>query len=826
LNLRKNVLCSLILISLVFSILGLENGNGETNQLINGKFSTLGTDSYTETFLTTTYADPSTTAWGWGIGALSIQRDYTLDILDVYPTNYPVKDIVVQGRKAYLACHNPSSSTETLQIVNLTNLYNMKLIGMRDSSAGMLSIDINGDTLIIGISYTNDRINSYNVTFPSDIAVSGNYLSSETYDGDVTDVDIEGHLAFTTANGSISSRSLRVTDISDPRNMFEISNNWDSRKTYALDIHGGLGYLAEGSDGFKLVNLTNRVNIGLVGQLDTAGCAVDIIADGDLVYIADYENGVVIIDTSNPTSPVIVGHYDFFLPIHKLAKIGTTLFAAHDWGVLVLDVANPMHPIQVTAISAADIVNDIELYGGDLLIGTDDGLYAYRIGGGIGDFSTDLYYDNFNDYEVWDVRVWGTTAFIAGGPDGFYTVDVSDPLNPVLLDIYPVASAFFKKLDIDGTMAYLVDDEGIYIFDIANPANIRFVTGIGGSGLTDIYAEGGLFYCTTNVGFAIVNMTNPYSYDVILDYNMGGVTNLTAIWVQGPHVHLVEDIGVSGVSMYIYNIVDMTNPILCDTVYQPGYFWDVFVDGDMAYYGCTSSMYVYNVSNPTGMSQWGYTTRNSLGVWGFGPYIISADSNEGVSLVNNTDPGEQVIESIYSGISNALQVSTYGDLSFVANRYSLCILRHFRPAASSFASDMSHAWSLEVDSVDYPILDATLTAIENTDTGSINYRMSADGGAHWETVTPGVKHYFTNVGNDLRWEATLIGSLHRSSYLYQVDIDYTYNDTAPITSPTPTITPTNTSTATSSLIGGFLGVSLTMSASFLIIAIIRRRKKA
>ncbi len=825
---RKNVLCSIILLSLLFSVFGLVNSNGKTNQLFDDWFSSLATDSYFDSFDATTYEDPSTTAWGWGTGTLSVNRDFESFLLDFYPTSYPVRDLVVQGRKAYLACQNSGGPTETLQIVNLTNIYDMKTIGIRDAATGMNAIDINGDTLLVGVVYTPERMNSYNVTFPANIdAGVGAFLSNINFDGSVNDIQIDGHLAFVAVNSSISDRSLRIVDCSDPRNLIEIQNNWVSSTTTGLFIHGGLGYLAESNRGFYLVNLTSRATIGEVGHVDTPGVAMDVLADGNYVYIADHENGVVIIDTSTLSNPTIVGHYDTPGQAWKLAKIGTTLFVADgDGGVQVLDVANPNNPIRITSITLTSFVFDVELYGGDLLIGTDDGMYAYRIGGGMGDLSTDIYYNPYDDYEVWDVRVWGTTAYIAGGPDGFYTLDVSDPMDVILLDHYSVPIGInFKKLDVDGPIAYLVDEEELYVFEVADPTNIRLINHLYGFSFTDIYADGELFYLTTHVGFVIVNMTIPHSPDVILDYNMGGVNNLTAIWVQGPNLHVVDYLGVSGVSIYVYNILDMTNPILTDTVFQPGYFWDVYVDGDMAYYGCEDQMFVYNVSDPTQVSQYGYTSLNSMGVWGFGPYILSADSTDGVSLVNNTDPNEQVVESQYTDATGALQVTCYGDLTFVANRSSLVILRHFKAAAGSFVGGLKHAYSLEIDSVDYPILDATLVADDNTDNGVIYYRMSADGGVHWEDVTPGAKHYFSYVGNDLRWQAELRDSLYRSPYIYEIDIDYTYNESAIIPTPTPTPTPTNTSTAPISFIGGFLGVSFTISASFVIITLVRRRKR-
>lgn len=59
-------------------------------------------------------------------------------------------------------------------------------------------------------------------------------------------------------------------------------------------------------------------------------------------------------------------------------------------------------------------------------------------------------------------------------------------------------------------------------------------------------------------------------------------------------------------------------------------------------------------------------------------------------------------------------------------------------------------------SIDYnngTITHATLSSVIGS-TGTYIYYMSADGGAHWETVTRAVQHTFTNSGTDLRWKIT------------------------------------------------------------------------
>lgn len=62
------------------------------------------------------------------------------------------------------------------------------------------------------------------------------------------------------------------------------------------------------------------------------------------------------------------------------------------------------------------------------------------------------------------------------------------------------------------------------------------------------------------------------------------------------------------------------------------------------------------------------------------------------------------------------------------------------------------ARSSSIDFNNGTILTAKLTSTEVS--GSFTYELSADGGSNWETVTSGVKHFFTNTGTDLRFRIT------------------------------------------------------------------------
>jgi len=65
-------------------------------------------------------------------------------------------------------------------------------------------------------------------------------------------------------------------------------------------------YAAGEDDGVFVIGVTNPVNPRTVGHIDTNGYAYGIYVKGDYAYVADEDNGlVVIVNVTDPTNPNI-----------------------------------------------------------------------------------------------------------------------------------------------------------------------------------------------------------------------------------------------------------------------------------------------------------------------------------------------------------------------------------------------------------------------------------------------------------------------------------------------------------------------------------------
>jgi len=784
---RRNSLTLFVVCLFSFTMVVVPSVNGAINNVNDNKFSIKATDVYNEDFEDVTYRNGTTTAFGWGTGTITNARDFTWKELDFQESKYALTDIDVEGKRVYAASYNDSSASPSIVVFDISNTYEIRQTGERNSFQGQMSIAADGDVVYVGQDKLGGSPGTINTYYWTDPFSSGSWVSTTDSDGAVTDIELNGHLAYYTSFDSSSGYSLRVLYAENPDVPVNITASWmDSSKAMGLAVESNLAYVAAEEDGFYVVNVSNINNFFTEGFVDTPGNAADVVVDGRYGYLAAGDAGIFSIDLIDKTNPQIIGHIDTPGHAHKLVLQGNTLFVADGSGVVVLDVADPHNPTYVTRNFIAPYVYDVDLFGGTLVVGSADGLHTYTIqaGDGIADISETCYENSYSERQAWDVRVRGDIAFVAGGPDGFYTLNVKDPNNPILLDNYsiPVSESFFS-IDIDGNLAHLITDDRWSIFDISDPTDIKFVNDGFGTNLKDVYAHGGMVYIAIEGYVDIINCTDPYNF-VILDF-LSVSSNISSVWVEGRYLYAAEYTdGSLKTVFWVYDITDFTTPVLVGTETEKSQILDLYVDGDIGYASHDGWSLTFNLTDPT-LPFWAdWVGPPSSGTWGFGPYQLSANPSGSVDIINATN-----IEATYwlhtnQDASSAWKVTTNGDFTYVANKSSLVILRHFLSAGDTYVLGTTFAQSLEVDSVDDIIDSAALNPDDFLPLDThIDYFISADGGANWEAVTPGVEHIFANPGSDLRWRAEITGPEDRSPHLYEITIDFFYTE-AGTSSPT------------------------------------------
>jgi hypothetical protein len=73
-----------------------------------------------------------------------------------------------------------------------------------------------------------------------------------------------------------------------------------------VELRGDLAVVAMGSAGVALIDVSEPAAPVTIGTYDTSGLAMGLGVDGDLLYVADWDD-IEVLDIGDPTQPVLVG---------------------------------------------------------------------------------------------------------------------------------------------------------------------------------------------------------------------------------------------------------------------------------------------------------------------------------------------------------------------------------------------------------------------------------------------------------------------------------------------------------------------------------------
>ncbi len=79
----------------------------------------------------------------------------------------------------------------------------------------------------------------------------------------------------------------------------------------------GKVYVAYGTAGLRIIDVTNPSNVTLLGTADLGGDSRAVVASGNYAYVAARDSGVYVVDVTNPASPHKNQNYD---KLHVLAE--------------------------------------------------------------------------------------------------------------------------------------------------------------------------------------------------------------------------------------------------------------------------------------------------------------------------------------------------------------------------------------------------------------------------------------------------------------------------------------------------------------------------
>ena len=250
-------------------------------------------------------------------------------------------------------------------------------------------------------------------------------------------------------------------------------------------------YLADYTDGLKVLDISDVKNPLLVSQVPIVNGAqynISLSNDGQTVYLASITPGINIIDVSDPLLPYSRGLFGREGTAYPLAMVesanGNTLYVAAYEFFLSLDISDKENPTQNFSVGSGG------LYSWDIVLSNDErtafiasGAYVqiYDISDPsqavlITDFisSGDNDDDGSADGTARSLRLSadGNTLYVANGGEGTRIIDVSDVTAPQLKGYVPADNFVFGLgMSADGSKVYSSSGGKLQTIDVTDPEN-------------------------------------------------------------------------------------------------------------------------------------------------------------------------------------------------------------------------------------------------------------------------------------------------------------------------------------------------------------------
>ena len=373
----------------------------------------------------------------------------------------------------------------------------------------------------------------------------GNYLNqAPTASSQNLEVvrDVPSVVSLLAADGDLDPFSRRLTKVPTTGSIYQkksietlsiFKSEFNKLYDIAISDSQNIAYLAHGTLGLSLINITDPAAISQISSLDTDGLArgVTLSADENTVFLADGTLGLKIIDVSDSRNPSLVSAIVVGESIYDIAlsQEGDFAYVAHLSGLSRVDISDLKNPAVVGTVLSPGDAQTIALSENNQL------------------------------------------AYLGDGYKGFHVIDISQPESLSILNSLDTDGEIYSiAISSDGSYLYVADGSyGLKVFDIQNTDNFKLissVTNIGSVTSVKASSDGFTLYLATSqstgpVMLDISDISNP----VLIKTTGDSVVNHIVPSLDESNAYAITSDGLEVMSLN-YNIPYVVNDSLSESI--------------------------------------------------------------------------------------------------------------------------------------------------------------------------------------------------------------------------------------------------------------------
>jgi len=249
-------------------------------------------------------------------------------------------------------------------------------------------------------------------------------------------------------------------------------------------VNGNYVYVAAGSAGLEVVNVTNRGTPAIAATLALAGNANSVRVIGNLAFVAAGTAGLDIIDITNPLAPALRATLSTSGTALDVNVQGNLAYIANSTSLFLVNISNPLFPTELSSLPLTGLIRGV---GVDpqreiVVVAADtSGVYVVDVSNS----SAPAVLGQLSTIDAHQVAINNNYAFTADydplpAPyqNSVASIDISNPAAPTLVSA--ITNKTFggvqNDLTLSGDLALgasvSFEPDGVPITDITNPTNI------------------------------------------------------------------------------------------------------------------------------------------------------------------------------------------------------------------------------------------------------------------------------------------------------------------------------------------------------------------
>jgi hypothetical protein len=272
----------------------------------------------------------------------------------------------------------------------------------------------------------------------------------------------------------------------------------------------------------------------IVGTLDVGGYAEDVKVVGDLAVVAAGQEGVVLVDVTNPEAPSALGTgpttYEAtgcdYAPTDSMAYV-----TDGSVGAVAYDVSDPGSPVNLTYCQGTR-TRDLEV------VETTPGLLHYIFGA-----------DGEGGFRVWEMRYYA--GYDAWFGNGVYQADTQGSARGVCVH--------------EGTAYVAAEQLGLVMFDVTDPAHPAPLGGVDTPGeARGVAAANGYAYVADwRAGVQVVDVSDPMVPAIVATIPTPG--NAVGVFCRAGKLYVADHTG----GLLVFDVGDPLAPVAAGSVETP-----------------------------------------------------------------------------------------------------------------------------------------------------------------------------------------------------------------------------------------------------------------